>query len=1066
MKDISLHISQGECVVLCGKSGCGKTTLTRMVNGLVPHFYTGRLEGDILVGGVRIREAKLPDIAKMVGSVFQNPRTQFFHLDTTGEMAFNLENQNMPRQEMQKRLGKVVHRFDLQELMDRDIFRLSGGEKQQIACGSVYAAQPQVMVLDEPSSNLDMEGIRKLRKLIQEMKDEGKTILISEHRLWYLEELADRYVLMEEGWIKREFDRESLLALSQAERAKLGLRAVSLSQLRKMEPMEALPKGQETGLEVTNLSFRRQGCPVLDVKQLRVPKGAVVAVIGENGAGKSTFGLCLSGLLKHSGSIRIAGEKIPWKELSSQTYLVMQEAGHQLFSDTVLGELSLNNESLSEEKARAALEKLGLGGMEDSHPGSLSGGQQQRLSLGVALCTGRKVMLYDEPTSGQDGENLLRTAEVIREANRQAACSLIITHDPELILNCATHILHIHAGEVRKFIPLDERGVNYMWKVFGEDKKRKKPEKTGIPRLLEFTGKHRAKLTIAQALAGLSALLLLGPFLCVFFAARELLAGLSGGGLPAASLAQWGVWALILELAGLVLHFAALLCSHAAAFHTEKNLKMAVLRHLSKMPLGYFEEHPSGKLRKIIDENSAQTESYLAHQLPDLVAAQVSMAASAILMLAMDWRIGLPLLLLMIAGFACQMTMMGEKTMSFMKRYQDAQEEMNHEAVEYVRGIPVIKVFGQSAHSIRRFREAVEAYRDDALAFTMACKAGYVSFNTVVNSAFLVLLPAALLGLASTGNVSAFAEKFLFYVVFAPACASGLNRIMYMTNYKMQAVESMRRMDEILLEKPQSEPKEKKNISGGDICFEGVTFTYPTGEQPAIKNVSFTARAGTTTALVGHSGSGKTTAASLIPRFYDIQEGRITLGGAALPELKREELMEQVAFVFQNPKLFKATLEENIRCGKKGASREEILDAAHRAGCGDILEKMPEGLDTVVGTKGTYLSGGEVQRIAIARAILKDAPIIVLDEATAFADPENEVQIQAALKELTRGKTVILIAHRLSVVRDADQILVMENGEMAERGTHDALLAAEGRYARMWADYCKAVSWHLEKREV
>ncbi|HJC22370.1 MAG TPA: ATP-binding cassette domain-containing protein [Candidatus Eisenbergiella merdavium] len=476
VQDVSLHISKGECVVLCGRSGCGKTTLTRMVNGLVPHFYTGRLEGDILVGGIRVKEAELTGIAKMVGSVFQNPRTQFFHLDTTGEMAFNLENQNMPRQEMQKRLEQTVCRLGLQELMDRDIFQLSGGEKQQIACGSAYAARPWVMVLDEPSSNLDMEGIRKLKKLIREMKEEGKTILISEHRLWYLEGLADRYVLMEEGRITREFDRESLLALSQAERENLSLRAASLSQLRRMAPKAVLPEEQETGLEVTDLAFRRKGRPVLEVKRLKIPKGAVVAVIGENGAGKSTFCLCLSGLLKcsaskRSGGIRIAGETVPLRRLPDRAYLVMQEAGHQLFSDTVLGELFLNNESLSEEKARSILEKLGLGGMEGRHPGSLSGGQQQRLSLGVALCTDRKLMLYDEPTSGQDGENLRRTAEVIREANRQAACSLIVTHDPELILNCATHILHIHAGEIRKWMPLDERGVNEMWKVFGEDRK-------------------------------------------------------------------------------------------------------------------------------------------------------------------------------------------------------------------------------------------------------------------------------------------------------------------------------------------------------------------------------------------------------------------------------------------------------------------------------------------------------------------------------------------------------------------------------------------------------------------
>ncbi|MDO4333079.1 MAG: energy-coupling factor transporter ATPase [Eubacteriales bacterium] len=1063
--DVNFQAFPGECVVLCGKSGCGKTTLLRLVNGLVPHFYVGKLEGSALVGGLNVQQTPLSRMARVVGSVFQNPRAQFFHLDTTGEMAFQLENQNMPRAQMQERLEEVAHRLNLQELMDRNIFELSGGEKQQIACGSVYASLPQIIVMDEPSSNLDMESIRKLQKLIRIMKEEGKTILISEHRLWYLEGIADRYVLLENGRISREFTPEAAAALSRAQRRELGLRAIRRKQLYETQPRELWSEQKDAGLEIAGLQFSRQMRQVLDVPRLRIPKGAIVAVIGENGAGKSTLSLCLAGLLKHSGTIWIEGEKIASKKLPGQAYLVMQEAGHQLFSDTVLGELTLNNETLTEKQAGATLDKLGLSGMENRHPGSLSGGQQQRVSLGTALCTKRKLMLYDEPTSGQDGENLLRTAELIRAANEQAACTLIVTHDPELILRCATHILHIHAGEVKKFMPCDERGVCYMKKVFEEDAQTKKPRKTGIPRLLEFAGQYRPLLGAAKFLAGVSALFLLGPFVCVYFAACELLNGLTGSGFDVASLVQWGVWALVLELAGLAFDYAALLCSHTVAFHTEKNLKMAALRHLSRMPMGYFEENPSGKLRKIIDENSGQVESYLAHQLPDLVSAQVTTAASLILMLAIDWRIGLLLVALLIASFACQMSMMGEKTMNFMKRYQDAQEEMNHEAVEYVRGISVIKVFGQSVHSIRRFREAINAYRDDALAFTMACKPGYVGFNTVVNAAFLVLIPAALIGLRTAGDLTAFTENFLFYLIFAPACASVLNKIMYMSNYKMQAMESMRRIDTVLLAREQSEEQEPQTTQDSDIRFEHVTFTYPTGEEPAISDVSFHAKAGTVTALVGHSGSGKTTIGTLVPRFYDVQEGRITLGGVELSRFSRQELMAKVAFVFQNPKLLKTTLEENIRGGCKGAGRAEILRAAHLAQCDDILEKLPEGIDSMVGGKGVYLSGGEVQRVAIARAILKDAPVIILDEATAFADPENEVQIQAALKELTKGKTVIMIAHRLSTIQDADQILVMKKGRLAEQGTHGELLDKNGEYARIWADYNQAITWKIDQKE-
>lgn len=1066
LRHIHFHAERGECIVLCGKSGCGKTTMLRMVNGLVPNFYQGRLEGDITVGNVHIKEASLPQVAAVVGSVFQNPRTQFFHLDTTGEMAFNMENLNIPHDKMVERLKETAWKLDIQTLMDRDIFQLSGGEKQQIACGSVYASMPEVIVMDEPSSNLDMESIRKLQDLIRTMKDEGKTILISEHRLWYLEDIADRYVLLKDGQIENEFTSDEILALSLQELEQSGLRAIRRKQLWNMRTRTIRQeKDMEKAafLEIEELRFSRQMRQVLDINRLAIPKGAIVAVIGENGAGKSTFALCLCGLLKHHGTVRINGERISNKKLPKQAYLVMQEPGHQLFSDSVLGELMLNKGTVTETEAAAVLEKMGLAGLENRHPGSLSGGQQQRLSLSVALCTNREIMLYDEPTSGQDGDNLMRTAEMIREANENAFCSMMVTHDPELILRCATHILHIHSGEIKKFIKLDERGMLYMKKVFGENSQTEKPLKTGIPRLLEFSGKYKGLFSVSQILAGFSSLLLLAPFLCIYFATRELLIGMSGGGYDTVHMMQWGIWALVFELAGLAVNFIALLCSHVGAFHTEKNLKMAALRHLSEMPLGYFEENPGGKLRKIIDENSAQVESYLAHQMPDLVGAQVATVVGLILMIAIDWRIGLPLLLLLIASFTCQMTIMGEKTMRFMKRYQDAQEEMNHEAVEFVRGISVIKVFGQSAWSIRKFRDAITAYRDDALAFTMACKSGYVGFNTIVNASFLVLVPAALIGMTFSGDTVAFAGKFLFYLVFAPACASMLNKIMYMSNYKMQAVESMRRIDTILLAKPQKQPMQPVKPQNGDICFEHVTFTYPTGETPAISDINFIAPTGTTTALVGHSGSGKTTIASLIPRFYDTQEGTILIGGTPLDQIERESLMKQVAFVFQNPKLRKATLEDNIRGGCHDADRNAILRAAHLAQCDDILKKLPDGLDSVVGKKGVYLSGGEVQRIAIARAILKNAPILVLDEATAFADPENEAQLQKALAELQKGKTVIMVAHRLSTVQNADQILVMKEGSIVERGTHEKLLELQGEYARMWEDYNQSISWKLTK---
>lgn len=588
-----------------------------------------------------------------------------------------------------------------------------------------------------------------------------------------------------------------------------------------------------------------------------------------------------------------------------------------------------------------------------------------------------------------------------------------------------------------------------------------KQKNNGVKRLLEFTGNKRGVLNLSRILSGISAIFILGPFLCVYFAARDLVDVFTGSPLDTESLVRWGIIALALELIGLLLYFCALLCSHVAAFHTEKNLKMAALKHLAKMPMGYFDTNPSGKLRKIIDENSFQTETFIAHQLPDLVGAQVTMVISLILMLIFDWRVGVPLLLLFGIGFFLQSSLMGKEGIKLMQTYQDSLETMNHEAVEYIRGISVLKVFGQTVQSITKFNDAIKSYRKFALAYTMSCKKGMVAFNSVINSSFLVLVPTALIiGLVSSDLVG-FTQSFLFYVIFSPACAVMLNKILYMTSYKMQAEESMRRIDMILTAKTQEETNQPKHPKSYDVVFEDVTFSYETAERPAISNLSFIAKTGTTTALVGHSGSGKSTTASLIPRFYDAGEGKIKIGGVDIQEIAHKDLMQMVAFVFQNPKLFKDSLLENIRAGRPNATREEVLQAAHMAQCDDILAKFPQGIDTVVGSKGVYLSGGETQRIAIARAILKNAPIIVLDEATAYADPENEQQIQQAFEGLTKGKTVIMIAHRLSTIQDADQILVMKQGKLAEQGTHTSLVEQNGEYARMWENYTKTTQWHI-----
>lgn len=476
VKNVNLHIKRGECAVLCGKSGCGKTTLLRMMNGLIPHFYQGNYSGDIWIRGENMKNTTLPELAKIVGSVFQNPKTQFFHLNTTSELAFGMENQGIHREEMKKRIAHIAENMGLSKILDCNIFELSGGEKQRIACGAVYAADSEIIVLDEPSSNLDMGSIRKLSAFIKEMKRAGKTIVISEHRLWYLWGIADSYYYVEDGEISQKYIPDELAKLAAKQRAKMGLRAARLEQIyalaneeeKENQGMENAGAKMQTGIKIESLICRRKGRKVLDIPQLAIPKGAIVSIIGENGAGKSTLCNCLAGLVSCKGRLFVEGIPIEPKKRTKNSYLVMQEAGQQLFCESVREEMMLKQEHLTKQFVDAVAEQLNLTEHMETHPAVLSGGQKQRVVLGTAICGQRRLLLYDEPTSGQDGENLKRTAELIVRANEKAAVSMIVTHDPEFILRCSTHLLHIENGCVKKFLPLDKEGIAYMWNVFEE----------------------------------------------------------------------------------------------------------------------------------------------------------------------------------------------------------------------------------------------------------------------------------------------------------------------------------------------------------------------------------------------------------------------------------------------------------------------------------------------------------------------------------------------------------------------------------------------------------------------
>ena len=603
----------------------------------------------------------------------------------------------------------------------------------------------------------------------------------------------------------------------------------------------------------------------------------------------------------------------------------------------------------------------------------------------------------------------------------------------------------------------------------------KQSKRGSLSRILDYTGSYKVLTIFGCVLSGIAAVLGLVPYVCVWLVAREVLVVFPDVR-AASGLEKWGWIAVAFAVANILFYFAALMCTHIAAFRTARNIRMAAMTHVLKLPMGFFTGNQSGRLRKLIDDNAGLTEDLLAHKLPDLTATFLTPVAGVIMLFLFDWRMGLLCLLTMILALACMMAMMGGKNAGFFHRYQKEIEKMSGEAVEYVRGIPVVKMFQQTVYSFKAFYNAIHSYSELASQYAMSCRNGQTGFLTCINGAFALLIPAALL-LASGGDVRQTAVNFIFYILFAPACGAMINRIMYMSEAVMEADEAILRLDEIMAEKPLEEGKNAgwpensgKGLypaagTAGDsqVEFSHVTFTYPGGVRPALEDVSFTVRPGSVVALVGPSGGGKTTAASLIPRFWDVDSGSGTVGGVDVRKLDSRTLMSRVAFVFQDTRLFKQSLLENIRAARPEATREQVLEAARAAQCGDILEKLPDGLDTVIGTKGVYLSGGECQRIALARAILKDASIVALDEATAFADPENEHQIQKAFETLTRGKTVLMIAHRLSTIRNADQIIVLKEGKIAEQGTHRQLLETGGIYAEMWADYQRSAQWKVGK---
>ena len=1025
LKDFSLHVKKGECVLLCGASGSGKSSITKLMNGLIPHYDEGEFTGEVRIDGESTREMGIYRISRVVSSVFQNPKTHFFNINTTLELLFYLENQGCSREEMNRKLEEVQQLFPIGHLLNRSIFDLSGGEKQILSIAAAYVAGTAMLVLDEPSSNLDLYYAEMVGEMLRKLK--GKvTIVISEHRFAYIRDIIDEVYLISEGEISRHFSKEEFFALSEAERRKLGLRSLVQEELK--QPEETKKKGQK--FEILKLSeVFRDGSGGIDMENVSFAMGTVVGVVGKNGTGKSTFFRALMGLEKRAQvSVSLDGVPLTKKQLTKKSFLVMQDVNHQLFTDSVEEEVKIGIPEENLEKVEPTLKKLGLWELKDCHPMSLSGGQKQRVAIASALLSGVQILCFDEPTSGMDYENMLRISDLIRDCSNEENIIFIISHDNEFLNGIVEEVLNM-------------------------EKYRTGKQESMFSKLMSYAKEKKRHFKVSLVYMFLSTLSWVGSFVMAFFFIRDFMAKT----MNAEKWVRYSFGLILCMALYAVLKSCGLKHSHIFAYTALAELRKDLARKLVKNPLGVSLKQPAGAYRQKIVDSVEQMEILLAHGIPEGIPYIMATVLTLTAIFIADWRLGL----LSLPPLVISVMMMGRMFRNSVKKmvaYYEASKDMSANIVEYVGGIEVIKIFNRNDASYEKLTKSVYNYRDFTLDWFRESWTTMAVVNSLGPTLTFLVIPIGVL-MVKSGFLD------LSRLVFVSLLCFGAMIPLTKTQYFFPVIAQLTKKLEDLerdFEAPDLKTGEKKISSEQPkISYRNVHFAYE--EKEVIQDVSFDILPGQTVAFVGESGSGKSTLVKLLMHYYDVGSGEISVDDIPLTELSLENLMDNISYVSQDNFLFDISIRENILIGRPGATEEEMIRAAKTAHIHDFILTLENGYDTRVGDSGNRLSGGEKQRICIARAMIKDAPIVILDEATSFTDPENEYYIEQGIDALCKDKTVLIIAHKLSRIADADKIFLIDDGKVMAEGTHEELLK-HPLYRNLWERYGKARAFEFQVR--